>query len=189
MTALKVYLLMVKLTLLSFGGAYSIWALLDSAVAVNCQTGQILSENTGALMVCRSEFSAIFALGEVLPGPQVNAISILAFRQFGVIGMLTVLAGMLSPGLILVPLARKFQGRFDGSAFMAGFYQGAAVATLAILCVFLLQLTRSATFRHNTLHVPAIFFLLVAFVLSYRFRWNPLLIVSSGAAAGYFFLQ
>ena len=199
---MKLYLFMLKIATLSFGGAYSIWALLEKEVTIQCHENPTASPAlampagntpipTGAghamPVFCRREYTALFALSEVIPGPQVNAIAVFIFRSAGTGAVLVVLLAMLTPGLLLAPFLLRFYERYKQTPYVAAFFAGAVLAILTVLLLFFTQLAH-AQVRAADLRAAGIATLvLAAFSGAYFFRVHPLLIVVVGGAAGYFF--
>lgn len=200
MLYVKLYLLTIKITIMGFGGAYSIWAMIDRELVVTCNadkgrdmvkqsTSLPKAENPLPLHICRDQFNSIFGVGEILPGPQINAISILAFQDLGLPGMLVMIVGLISPGIFLAPFLFGMQMRLKHSLHLQSFLSGAVIATMAILLVFFLNLAFGLLGRANLHSFICLLFLVSAFWASYRFRINPLAIVITAAAGGYFLLQ
>lgn len=200
MVYLKIYLLILKIAFLSFGGAYSIWALIANEVVVECPRGEHASVPDAATLfasppgfargfsVCRSDFATIIGIAEMLPGPQVNAISMLGFRHYGILGMVVIVVALITPGLLLVPLLRYIERRLGHSVHVQYFFAGAFLATLAILSVFFFQLAHSLTRGVDGKAFGVAAQIAVAFWLSFRYRVNPLIIATGGAVSGYLLL-
>lgn len=201
MVYLKIYLLILKIALMSFGGAYSIWALIANEVVVDCPRGEqtfVADAATGfgaspalarGFSVCRSDFATIIGIAEMLPGPQVNAISMLGFRHYGILGMLVIVVALITPGLLLVPLLRYIERRLGHSVHVQSFFVGAFLATLAVLSVFFFQLAHSLTRGADRKAICAAVLIAIAFWLSFRYRVNPLIIATGGAVSGYLLLK
>lgn len=203
MIYLKLYFLVLKIAFMSFGGAYSIWAMIDRELVIDCNVDnsrlppdpvQKTTNLSGVealmpLRICRHEFNSAFAVGEVLPGPQINAMAILAFRYLGLPGMLVIIAGLISPGIMLSPFLLSLQNRWKESSYLKAFLSGATIATMAILLVFFLNLLKGLLGETNLRSIICLLLLSSAFYGSYHLRINPLAIVALGAAAGYFLLR
>lgn len=200
MIYLKIYLLVLKIAFMSFGGAYSVWALIANEAVADCPraenpsqmqagtTAELQRHTAGRFYVCRSDFTTILGVAEMLPGPQVNAISMLAFRDYGILGMLIIIAALITPGLLLIPLLRLVEQRLGHSIHVQYFFAGAFFATLAILSVFFFQLAQALTRHRDLKALVASVLIAVAFWLSFRYRLNPLIIATGGAVSGYLLL-
>lgn len=192
MIYLQLYLIVLKTTLMSFGGAYSIWALMDRELVVTCDRSVVMqepaihcSEMKAGFCLCREEFNTIFGIGEVLPGPQINAIAILAFSKFGLAGMLVMIAALVSPGLLLLSLFGEIQYRLKSSSLLRIFFSGAAMSSVAILSVFFINMVLGLVGKMDFGSIICLLFTGAAFWASFRLRVNPLLIVAIAATAGY----
>ena len=200
MVYLKLYLLIFKIALMSFGGAYSIWALIANEVVVDCRRGEHTAVKDAAtpsgsspefargFSVCRSDFATIIGIAEMLPGPQVNAISMLGFRHYGIFGMLVIVAALVTPGLLLVPLLRYIERRLGHPIHVQDFFAGAFLATLAILGVFFFQLAHSLTRGADGKALGVAALITVAFWLSFSYSVKTLIIATGGAVSGYLLL-
>lgn len=183
---LKIYLLTVQVTLLSFGGINPFWALFERQAVRQCDDEL---RDPAEFAVCRDDFNTVFILSKVLPGPHVGPASILGYQAQGVAGMLAVLFGLLTPGLVITPLLFHFYKQYGHRPALQAFFKGASFASLAILGVFLITIL-SAQFTGGAARVlgtSAVF--AASFGLSFRFRLNPMLAVVGGGLAGFLFLQ
>lgn len=184
---LKIYWLTVQVTFLSFGGINSFWALLERETVHECSAGA--APAAGGFTVCRDDFNTAFVLSKILPGPHVGPVSILGYRDHGLAGMLAVLLGLLTPGLLISPLLYLFYKRSGASPVLKAFFRGAGIASLAILVVFLLVIF-AAQIHGDAAHVLASSLLFaVSFWLSYRYRLNPLIAVLCAGVLGFVFMQ
>jgi chromate transport protein ChrA len=210
MQLVKLYLWIIKISFLSFGGAYSIWALLLADAGHDCtakhQTERLssphphphphaLSDSLPARPVsaCRTDLQRLMGLSELLPGPQVNGIAMTAYAAHGIPGMLVLLLGLMTPGLVLIPLLLRLLRRHAVLPLVQAFFTGAGIATTAILGHFALTLltpliAQDAANEGISRSLLLAGLTLVALVLSLRFRLNPGLIVIGGGIFGYFFL-
>lgn len=184
MIYVKIYLTMLKITFLSFGGAYSIWALMEKDIVAECPGTRSGEE----VLLCRSEFTSVLAVSEILPGPQINSVAMLAHKNWGIAGMLAFLAALVTPGLLIFPVASRIYARLAATRFFQIFFTGAILATLAVLIFFILklhsELMNQGGFRAFLIatHIAA------AFWLSYRYRLSPVIIVVSAGILGYMYL-
>lgn len=202
MLYLKLYLILLKVAALSFGGAYSIWALLEKEVVIDCavnssggpgwQTAPALKpalnrEQAVLPRLCRSEFNALFAVSEVMPGPQVNAIAVFIFRSAGSLAVLLALFALITPGLVIAPLLLRLYHRYGKSAPVPFFFSGAVIATLSILLLFFFNLAhgqiRSVDWRSTAIAAM----ILLSFASAYFYKLHPLLIIVAGGVFGFFF--
>lgn len=184
---LKIYWLTLQITLLSFGGIYSFWAIFEREAVHDCAAAR--HGDAAVFEVCRDDYNTVFVLSKLVPGPHVNTAAILGYDRYGVPGMLAFLFGLLTPSLLLTPLLYRFYRRYGRHPALASFFRGASLAALAILVTFLLViLAGQFTGPPARLVVTGALFTL-SFGLSYRHRLNPMLTVIGGGLFGFLFLQ
>lgn len=179
MVYLKLYLIFFKIAALSFGGAWSAWAMIGRDLVPLCASHDVLH-------LCAEEFRRILAFGEFLPGPQVNAIAMTAFSDLGIPGMLVVALALVTPGLILIPLLMQLSQKLARFTFVGGFLTGARIIALAMLLLFLLNLSATLLSRAAMFWPVVLVHIGTAFYLA-RYRGvHPLLLVAGGGVAGFF---
>lgn len=190
MQLLKVYLWMVQISLASFGGAYSIWALLISGADRDCHSviPKSAHDSVNPVGACRDNLQRLMAMGELLPGPQVNAISMTTHADYGIAGMVVVILGLITPGLVIVPTLLWLLRQHFSLVLVKAFFTGAGIATTAILAHFALSLIRPLVATPGPRSILVGSCTAVALVLSMRYKVNPGLIVVLGGIFGYFFL-
>lgn len=190
MYLLKVYLWMFQIALASFGGAYSIWALLISEAGMECETTGIKPAegiNT-PIIACRDDLQKIMGFSELLPEPQVNAIAMTAYADYGIPGMLAMVLGLITPGLVLIPILLRLLQRSFALPWVKAFFAGAGIATTAILAHFAFFLLKPAWVSLGLHSLLSVTCCLVAMALSLRCKLNAGLIVILGGIFGYCFL-
>ncbi|GAB4432248.1 MAG: hypothetical protein OHK0011_15070 [Turneriella sp.] len=186
---MKLYLWTVKISFASFGGAYSVWALLIDQAGYDCtaQTDD-RAKQTNLVKVCRSELQNLMSIAELLPGPQVNSIAMSAYAQYGIPGMLAMVLGLITPGLVLVPAVLWLLRRQVSLSLVKAFFTGAGIATTAVLVYFAAALLRSLLYSNTGGTMLLLSCALMALLLTLRYQVNPALIVVLGGIFGYFLL-
>ncbi|HNA77912.1 MAG TPA: chromate transporter [Turneriella sp.] len=166
----------------SFGGIHSYWALIERQFVTGC-TEHIYPELTE---ICRPMFKASLALAEVIPGPQVNAAAWLFYHSSGVTAVFGILLGALLPGITLAPLLVTLLRHARLQNLLREFIAGASVAAIALLLVFLLRLI-----PHTTAFYQQVTFGLIGaacFVVRHYTKANVLVIMLAAGVAGWLFL-
>jgi chromate transporter len=184
MIYVQIYLAVLKITFLSFGGAYSIWALMEKDIVIECPNTRSAEE----VRLCRSEFNSVLAVSEILPGPQINSVAMLAYKNWGIAGMLAFLAALITPGLLIFPVASNLYAKLASARFFQVFFAGAILATLAILIFFILKLYTGLMNQGGFQALLIAAHVAAAFWLSYRYRLSPVIIVLSAGILGYSYL-
>ncbi len=184
--SLLLYLSILQLSFLSFGGIYPLWAFIEDEMVVEChQAGAKPAERD---KICRQDFNTIFTLSYLVPGPRLNGASIVGYEIQGFTGMvLFILAGM-TPGLVLIPILMNLYVKYQGNPWVKNFFRGTKFGIILVLTGFLANIL--VAFIHGAFvkQVMAAGIFALTFSMSYFFRINPLIIVMVGAAWGYIFL-
>lgn len=180
MTYIKLYILTVQISAMSFGGVYSIWALLQREIAVDCPAGQVPAQ------ICSNDLKISLALSELIPGPAMNGVSLAAFPGFGVGGMCIILAALLTPGIILVPLLFFFSAKLRRLEFFRNFLHGCSKVSVPLLLLFFVNLAHPLILPLRIKSGLYAVQILVVFVLAWRYKIHPLLLIACGALVGYF---
>jgi len=176
MIYLKLYLLTLQIAAVSFGGAYSIWALAEKEFTANC------SENT---LVCREQYQTVFAVSEILPGPQINAIAMLVHKNFGIGGMLIVIIALITPGFLLTPIFARIYRHAKDEKNLRHFHTGTVLVALSILLLFAFRLSRGLITANFVTSTGFFLCAAAAFWASYRYRLHPFAIVAASGITGY----
>ncbi len=113
----------------------------------------------------RAEFLELLAVAQVLPGPNVCNLSVLAgYRFLGVRGALSALAGLLAVPAVVVLCLAATQRHLASHPAVAGAVRGISAVSAGLIAGTALKL--AAGLRGSTLGVPASLLLgLAAFVL------------------------
>jgi len=173
--SLLIFWIFFKATLLSFGGMFSLWAIVDQKLAVDADEDRktISQEWTTHLPpVSKEDRDFILTVSNLIPGPKATGLTLTGKLLGSYYYMLAILAGMILPGFLLAPLVFHF-GRWLKSKRAARlFVEGAVLAVIAILLLFVSGLVPS----HFS--VPLQFrFLFIAFLVYALQKWkrvNPL---------------
>ncbi|MFZ5627734.1 MAG: chromate transporter [Spirochaetota bacterium] len=189
MQLLKVYLWIVQISFASFGGAYSVWALVMDQAGHDCTAHSgYAAQPTNPVNACRSDLQRLMSIAELLPGPQVNAIAMSAYAEYGIPGMFVMVLGLITPGLVLVPAVLWLLRRHFPLSLLKAFFAGAGIATTAVLVHFAIALIRPLLTSQGGRNVLLLSCAVMALTLSMRYKVNPAVIVILGGIFGYYFL-
>lgn len=183
-----------RVSVISFGGIYSVWALAREALLGSASSGAAAVPSGGAGVpallpgLTDADFQKIFGISQMLPGPMASGFSILGYEAGGVAAMLAVYLGLLLPGLILIPLLSGAYRRLSAFSFLRPFQRGASLAIISILIIFLAGLIRSTT-GGKPENLP-LFLSLAAIVsiLNLRLGVRPPILMILVGVVGYFIL-
>lgn len=175
---LQALLLSLGISAASFGGIQSYWALVEKKSVVDCTP----EKPAAPLAVCRPVFAQIFAISELLPGPQINAVALAFAPAAGLGGMLGIIGGAILPGLVLSPLMFWLLHLARARSMLKEFLAGTGTAAIALLIVFLARLLPAGNLRQLVFFIPIA---LAAFALRRYRRWSALFIIPLSGLAGY----
>jgi chromate transport protein ChrA len=204
-----------KITAVSFGGIYSVWALAEQELTYDLEnnandylqntipgknnteqktsrikkTSSSFSENESSniFQISKSDFKKIISFSSLMPGPRASGFSLIGYKIGGILLMVAVYLGLVLPGFIVVPILSKGYAYIFRFEFAKYFRDGANYAIIAILLIFCLSLLQSS---QGDLIANIIFLTIVGitFSFSFYFKIHPLFLVICSAFGGYLFL-
>lgn len=170
--ALKLFLLMFKIGLITFGGGYAMIAILDRELV---EKKKYLSEE---------EFLDVVAIAESSPGPiAVNSATYIGYKQAGILGAFFSTLGVVLPSFIIIYIISLFFEQFLALEYVGYAFSGIQVCVAFLilsagikmakklqknfLSLFLLILTILAmlTLTFFSKNVSAIFYILIGGVV------------------------
>ena len=138
------------------------------------------------------QFTDIYSLGQLAPGPNMNMVDVIGYRVAGIPGAILVLLAFYLPSCTLVFAAGKIWDHFEGSPWRDAVKRGMAPITIALMMSGVYAIGRTATIsidhslRHNLITVAIT--TIVTGVLLIR-HVNFVLLVLAGGAVGWFALR
>lgn len=175
MTLLKLFYVFFKIGLVGFGGGYAMLTMIQKELEIQ---GWITA----------AEFSNIAAISQMTPGPiAINAATYVGYRVEGFWGSLLATFAVTLPSYILVILVLRFMMKVKESKWMESIMKGIRPVTVALIA------SAAIFFAYESfvdLSLPlfidwgafAIFAL--AFLASFRFKVDTILIIMLSAIAG-----
>jgi chromate transporter len=142
--------------------------------------------------VTADQFDAIYSLGQLAPGPNMNMVIVIGYKIAGVAGAILVLIAFYLPSCTLVFAVSKVWDHFEGSPWRDAVQRGMAPITVGLMLSGVYAIGHTATFnlahsvRHNITTVAIS--LLVTLTLLLR-HINPALLILVGGAVGWFALR
>ena len=135
MLSLLLFWLFFKIGWVSFGGAYSVWALVYQVFveASPSRFGVQLEPLAPEL------FYQFMEVGQLTPGPTVNGVLLVGHHYDGLVGIGIALLGLLLPSILLIILLYKLNQRWGLSRHFHMFKTGALAAVIGILVFFFVQ--------------------------------------------------
>lgn len=132
---LKMSLLFLKIGSVSFGGAYSIWALVRQEFVE--KEPQFLASLPP---LSPDAFYNFMEVGQLTPGPNINGILLVGEHYLGLSGIFLVFVSLLLPSVVAMVLFYKLNRRLGAHPAFVLFKQGALAAVIGILFFFLIKL-------------------------------------------------
>jgi chromate transporter len=124
------------------------------------------------------QFLFAFTVGRVTPGPANLWVAGLGYMLYGLGGGLLSAAVIMLPGFAIVPLSAGYR-RLEHLSAVRGFSRGLTAAVVGVMLATAAGIGRTTLTSTRSLLVCAL-----TLTLLHRLRWNPLLAVATGAAAG-----
>jgi chromate transporter len=138
------------------------------------------------------QFTDIYSLGQLAPGPNMNMVDVIGYRVAGIPGAILVLLAFYLPSCTLVFAVGKIWDHFEGSPWRDAVKRGMAPITIALMMSGVYAIGRTATInidhsmRHN-LTTVAITMVVTAILLIRHV--NMALLILAGGAVGWFALR
>ena len=152
-----------------------------------------LSEKTGWFTAV--ELTNMIAISESTPGAfGVNMASYVGYTVSGIVGCIVATLGLIAPSIIVIIIISYFLRRFRDNKYVDAAFRGLRPASLALISVACLQITRVALLREDLyaltgsltdlLNPLMLLMAIVLFLLIRKFKWHPLFFIAISAVAG-----
>lgn len=142
--------------------------------------------------VTSSQFTTIYSLGQLAPGPNMTMVALIGFHAAGVAGFLLVLVAFYFPSSLLVYVASHVWDSFKENPWRDAVQKGMAPITIGLMLAGVYAVGKSASINldrplwFNSITVAI--GLAVVLILFWR-RINPAYLILAGGALGYFVLR
>jgi len=135
--SLVLFLIFLRIGAVSFGGAYSIWALVRREFQV-----ETLGADTARLFppLHPEALYHYMEIGQLTPGPNINGVLLVGNFYQGLSGMFIVLLGLLLPSVVVIILLYHLNQRVGLNQYFHHFKVGALAAIIGVLTYFLITL-------------------------------------------------
>ncbi len=171
MLYLSMLLTFFKIGLFSFGGGYAILAMIQHEVVINNQ------------WLSSSEFFDIVAISQMTPGPiAINAATFIGYQKAGLLGGIICTLGVILPSLMIMTLITVSYLVLKQKPWFKSIFRQLRPLSIGLIAAAALIAGRDAIVD---LFSIAIFFL--CFVLTWRYKINPFLMLLSAGVVGFFF--
>ena len=170
----------LKIGIFGFGGGYAMLSLIQKEVVDRHQ------------WITLQEFTDIVAISQMTPGPiginSATYIGYSAVQNAGYSPMMCLLGAVLTtfsvclPSLILVLVISYYFRRFKNNRYVAAAFQGLRPASVGLIASAALLLMNS----ENFIDYKSFLLFGVAFLLTYKTKMHPILLIALAGVAGLF---
>lgn len=186
MIYLKLMWSYLKIGLFGFGGGYAMLALIEREIV-------------GPGWISEQMFTDIVAISQMTPGPiGINSATYIGYVApgeysadfsspiFGILGSLLCTLVVVLPSFVLVAYTSHLIHRHRDSTIVKGIFAGLRPVVVGLIASAALLLMNSANFGETTWQVCwSIALCVTAFVMVYRLKWHPILIICIAGFAGW----
>ena len=166
---LAMMLTFAKIGLFSFGGGYAILAMIQHEVVINNH------------WLTSSEFFDIVAISQMTPGPiAINAATFVGFRQGGVLGAVVCTFGVILPSLLIMTLITVSYLKLKHKPWFQSVFHYLRPLSIGLIAAAAIIAGRDAIVDWFSIAVFA-----VCFVLSWKYRINPFLMLLLAGITGF----
>jgi chromate transporter len=169
MIFLKLFLVFFKIGLFSFGGGYAMLSMMQQ---------EVVGAN---LWATTSEFVDMVAISQITPGPvAINMATYVGFTQGGFIGSAFATLGCITPSIIIMLIISKFFFKFQNNKYVENAFLGLRPATIGLVAAAAILVAKGSFIDYKSILI-----FLAAFVLSYKYKVDPILMTIGAGIIGF----
>ncbi|SEF68785.1 chromate transporter [Caloramator fervidus] len=169
MILLKLFITFFKIGMFSFGGGYAMLPLIQL---------QVVEINN---WLSKKEFIDIVAVSQVTPGPiAINSATYIGYKIGGVIGAVISTIGVCLPSVIIMFILLKFVIRFKNNNFIEDIFKFLRPTVLGLILAAAMII-----FQESVLGFKEFLIFLFVFVLSLKYKLDPILLTLLSGILGY----
>ena len=178
MMYLQLFLSFIQVGIFSFGGGYAAMPLIQSQVVTNHR------------WLTMSEFTDLITLSQMTPGPiginSATYIGYTAIHNAGYPPFMAVLGSCLTtfavclPSFILVLVISYFFAKFKNNKYVVAAFTGLRPATVGLIAAAALLLMN----KENFIDYKSFLIFGAAFILTWKFKIHPILMIALAGIAG-----
>jgi chromate transporter len=126
------------------------------------------------------QFTDLFALAQVTPGPNVIIVTLIGYRVAGFLGAVVATAAMCAPSCLLAYMVGRIFDRSDGAAWQTLVRRGLVPVTIGLVAATAVVVARTADTGWGTAAIS-----LASAAIFYRWRINPVWVFAIAALIGF----
>lgn len=142
--------------------------------------------------VTDDQFTTIYSLGQLAPGPNMTMVSLIGYHVSGPIGAIVVLIAFFFPASLLTYIVSHIWDSCRGSPWRDAVQKGMAPITVGLMLAGVYAVGRTASInveRSLDFNLITIGIGLAVTVILFARRINPALLILLGGVVGFFFLR
>lgn len=176
MIYLRLLWVFIKIGVLGFGGGYAMLSLIQHEVVDHYE------------WMTSTEFADMVAISQMTPGPiSINMATYVGYNEAGILGSLLASFALCLPSIVMVILVIKLFTSKKTGAFMGNVLKGLKPAIAGLIFAAGLAMMNAQNFGDIRKGESSISILIcaLAFVASYFFKANPILLIVVSGVAGF----
>lgn len=164
----KLFYTFFKIGLFSFGGGYAMLPLIQQEVTLSNK------------WITVKEFVDIVAISQITPGPiAINSATYIGYKIAGILGSTFATIGVVMPSIIIMIIICKFFFKFKNNKYVENAFLGLRPATVGLVATAAILVSNSSFIDYKSVII-----FLVAFMASYKYKANPILLTIISAIIG-----
>lgn len=184
MIFLQLFYTFFKIGLFGFGGGYAMISMIQ---------GEVVTRHE---WLSSTEFTDIIAISQMTPGPiGINSATYVGYSAvvnagyshvIGILGSVVATVSVVLPSFILMVLISKFFLKYQKHPIIASVFKGLRPGVVGLLAAAALVLMNGENFgTYNWQILTSIILFAGAFIASYRYKVNPILLIVICGFIGY----
>lgn len=142
--------------------------------------------------VTADQFTTIYSLGQLAPGPNMTMVGLIGYHAAGVAGMLVVLIAFYFPSSMLVYAISHVWDSYADNPWRDAIQKGLAPITIGLMLAGVYAVGKTASFniaRPEWFNAITVGIGIAVTVILFAKKVNPALLILLGGALGYFVLR
>lgn len=169
MILFKLFATFFKIGLFSFGGGYAMLPMIQQEVV------------TINKWVDPKEFVDIVAISQATPGPiSVNMATYVGYKVDTVVGSIFATLGVIMPSIIIMLIITRFFVKFKDNKYMEYAFKGLRPATVGLIASAAILVAFGSFIDYKSIII-----FIVAFIASYKYKLDPILLTVIAGVVGY----
>jgi chromate transporter len=178
MIYIKLFSVFFKIGIFSFGGGLSMLLLIEKEIERN-------------KWITSKEFLDIVSISQITPGPiSINSATYIGLKVGGILGAVVSTLGVSLPSIIVILILSNLIFKLKENKYKKAFFLAIIPITTAMMLYAAIVISRSTFFNFtefpHSFNFKSIIFSALLYILLYRFKFNPTLLVFTSAIIGIF---